>query len=60
MGKYSKLIGTIVGALFGIGAAMGFLPAEIIAQQPEIIAALGTLGSAIGTFFAPKNTPPSV
>jgi len=55
MGKYSKLIGTIVGGLISMGVAVGFLPADLAEQSPEIIAAIGTLGSAIGTFFAPKN-----
>lgn len=55
MSKYSKLIATIVGGAISIGVAVGVLPAELIDQSPEIIAAIGTLGSAIATFLAPKN-----
>lgn len=55
MKKYSKLIGTIVGAIISVGVSVGLLPAELLASSPEIIAALVTLGSAVGVFLAPKN-----
>lgn len=55
MGKYSKLIGTLIGGVIGIGITLGFLPEEFAEKQSEIIAAVTLLTGLIGTFFAPKN-----
>jgi len=41
-----------------MGVAVGFLPEGLLAQSPEIIAAIVTLGGAVGTYFAPKNAAP--
>jgi len=53
MSKYSKAIGSVLGALIGIGVTLGFLPADM--QSPENIAAIMTVVTLIGTFFAPAN-----
>jgi len=53
MGKYSKAIGTVIGALIGLGVSLGFLPESF--QSPEVIGAITTITGLIGTIFAPKN-----
>jgi hypothetical protein len=54
MGNYSKLIGSIVGGVFGLLATFG-LPVEW--ATPEIQGAIVTGMSAIFTFIFPANTP---
>jgi hypothetical protein len=54
-GKYSKLIGAVVGAVAGIVVAVlsTFAGIEV---PPETVAAItGPLGSMLGTFFARPN-----
>lgn len=53
MARYSKLIGTIVGGLLGFAVSLGFLPEGFDTQT--VTAAVVTVASAIGAFFAPKN-----
>ena len=53
MKKYSKAIGTIVGALLSLLVSFGILPADI--QTPEAISAITTIGGLIGTIFFPAN-----
>lgn len=53
MGNYSKLIGSIVGAAIGFGAAKGFLPAGW--DTPDMIAAVTGFVSAIFTWAFPAN-----
>ncbi len=53
MGNYSKLIGSIVGGLIGLGVSKGLLPAE--ANTPEIIGAVTTLFAAVSTYLFPAN-----
>lgn len=52
MMKYSKLIGSVVGALVGIAAAFGL---NVEAFTPEVQASLIVVLTAIGTFIAPAN-----
>lgn len=54
MGNYSKLIGSIVGAVAGAGVAFGILPEEL--ATAELQASVVALISAIATYFAPANT----
>ena len=53
MGKYSKLIGMVVGSVLGILVALGLMPEDL--NTPELQAAVVTVAGAIGTYFAPKN-----
>ncbi len=53
MGNYSKLIGSVVGALAGIGAAFGL--SEVL-TSPEMQAALVVVATGLFTYFFPKNT----
>lgn len=57
MGNYSKLIGSIVGGLVGLGVSIGLLPDSV--NDPEIIGAITVLFSAIATYAFPANVPPS-
>jgi hypothetical protein len=52
MKKYSKLIGSVIGALLGIGAAFGI---NIEAFTPEFQASLIVVLTAIGTYISPAN-----
>jgi hypothetical protein len=52
MKKYSKLVGSVVGALVGIAAAFGL---NVEAFTPEVQASLIVVLTAIGTFMAPAN-----
>jgi hypothetical protein len=49
---YSKLLGTIIGALVGVAAALGF---NVEAITPDVQAAIVTVFAAAGTYFAPGN-----
>ena len=53
MGRYSKLIGSVIGALVGIAAAFGI---NVEAFTPEIQASLIVVLTAIGTYISPSNT----
>ena len=53
MGNYSKLIGSIVGAIIGFGAAKGFLPAGF--DTPDMVAGATAFVSAIFTWAFPAN-----
>jgi len=55
MGNYSKLIGSIVGGLLGLGVSKGILPAEL--ATPEIVAAITALFAAVATYLFPANKP---
>jgi uncharacterized membrane protein YgaE (UPF0421/DUF939 family) len=52
MGKYSKLLGTIIGAILGVLAALGF---NVEVFTPEVQAAIVTVFAAGGTYLAPGN-----
>ncbi len=51
--EFSKLWGSLIGGVIGIGISKFGLPAEF--GSPEIVGALTTLVAAAGTFFAPAN-----
>jgi len=51
--EYSKLWGSLIGGVIGIGISKFGLPAEF--GSPEIVGALTALVSAIGTWLAPPN-----
>jgi hypothetical protein len=53
MGRYSKLIGSVIGALVGVAAAFGI---NVEAFTPEIQASLIVVLTAIGTYISPSNT----
>ncbi|WP_420415935.1 hypothetical protein [Marinovum algicola] len=54
MKNYSKLFGSIIGGLIGLGVSKGVIPAE--AQDPEVVAALTTLVcAAVATWAFPAN-----
>ncbi|MCP4070273.1 MAG: hypothetical protein GY742_00860 [Hyphomicrobiales bacterium] len=53
MGKYNKLIGSIVGAVTGFGVAKGFLPDTW--NTPDTVAAFTAVISAIFTWIFPAN-----
>lgn len=53
MKNYSKLIGSVIGALVGIAAAFGF---NVEAFTLELQASLIVVLTAIGTYIAPANT----
>ena len=52
MGRYSKLAGTIIGAILGVLAALGF---NVEVFTPEVQAAIVTVFAAGGTYLAPGN-----
>ena len=52
MKKYSKLIGSVIGALLGIGAAFGI---NVEAFTPEFQESLIVVLTAIGTYISPAN-----
>jgi hypothetical protein len=52
MMKYSKLIGSVVGALVGMATAFGL---DVEAFTPEVQASLIVVLTAIGTFIFPAN-----
>ena len=51
--EYSKIWGSLIGGVIGIGISKFGLPAEF--GSPEIVGALTALVSAIGTWLAPPN-----
>lgn len=54
MTNYNKLIGSIVGGVLGLLVAKFGLPAGL--ADPALVDAISAIiGSALGTFFAPKN-----
>jgi hypothetical protein len=53
LGNYSKLIGSLVGGLFGMLVSFGIMPTEW--ATPEIQASIVTLLSAVFTFLFPAN-----
>jgi len=55
MGNYSKLIGSLVGGIFGFAVARLALPADL--ATPEIQGAVTILVGAVFTFIFPKNQP---
>ena len=60
MANYSKLIGSIIGGLVGLGLAWG-LPLEWATQemQEALNMLLTPLASALGTYLAPANVKPA-
>ena len=54
MTNYSKLIGSIIGALVPFGAIFGLDLSWT--QDPQVQAVLVAFGSWLGTYFAPANT----
>lgn len=55
LGNYSKVIGSIVGALAGALVSFGLLPAEL--ATPEIQAGVIAILSAVATYAFPANKP---
>lgn len=55
MGNWSKLIGSVVGAVIGFAVSRGLLPAEF--GTPEIIAGVTALFATLATALAPANKP---
>ena len=51
--NYSKLFGSIIGGVLGIGVSKLGLPAEM--NSPDMVAAITMLLSAIATYLAPAN-----
>ncbi len=51
--KYSKLLGSLIGAAAGALVSFGVLPEEL--ASPEIQASVVALGAAILTYFFPAN-----
>lgn len=54
-GNYSKLVGSAVGAIFGILVSKFALPAEY--ASPEIQASVTVLLTAVVTYLFPANKP---
>lgn len=52
-GNFSKLIGSLVGGVIGVGVSKFGLPAEV--ATPEIQGAITVLLSALATFLFPAN-----
>lgn len=50
---HSKLIGSIVGGLIGLGVSKFGLPAEW--ASPEMVSAVTLIFSAVATYAFPKN-----
>lgn len=55
MANYSKLFGSILGSVLGIGVSKGVLPAEW--ATPDVQAAIMVLLSAAAVYFFPANKP---
>jgi high-affinity Fe2+/Pb2+ permease len=55
MGNYSKVIGSVVGAVLGFAVSKFGFPADF--ATPEVVAGVTALFSAIATYFFPQNTP---
>lgn len=53
MANFSKLIGSIVGALLGVGVSKYGLPPEL--ASPEVVGAIVGVIAALGTYIAPAN-----
>jgi hypothetical protein len=53
MMNYSKLLGSLVGGVLGIGVSKFGLPSEM--ASPDIVASIVTVLSALATFLAPAN-----
>ena len=53
MGNYSKLIGSVVGAVAGLLVSFGILPESL--ATPEVQASVVGLLSTVATFFFPAN-----
>lgn len=53
MQKYSKAIGSVIGAAVTVGAVLGLDLSWM--QAPAVTEVLVMLGGLIGTYFAPKN-----
>jgi lysozyme family protein len=58
IGRYSKLIGSLLGALSAWAVAQGLIPDGLF--PPAQVEALATLlGAMVGTYLAPANTAPA-
>ena len=55
MKNYSKLIGSVVGAVIGLAAAFGL---DVEWMTPEVQGALVSVLAIVGTFVAPSNKKP--
>lgn len=55
LGNYSKIVGSLVGGLFGVMVANFGLPAEW--ATPEIQSAVTVIMSAVFTYMFPANMP---
>lgn len=53
LGNYSKIVGSIVGALAGALVSFGILPDQL--ATPEIQTSVVGILSAVFTFFFPAN-----
>ena len=53
LGNYSKIVGSIVGALAGALVSFGILPDQL--ATPEIQTSIVGILSAVFTFFFPAN-----
>lgn len=53
MGNYSKLFGSVIGGLLGLGVSKFGLPAEM--ASPEVVGGLTTLAAAVVTWAFPAN-----
>lgn len=53
MGNYSKLIGSIVGALAGAAVSFGILPESL--ATPELQASVVAVLAAVATYLFPAN-----
>lgn len=56
-GNYSKLLGSVVGSIFGIAVAANALPAEL--ATPEIQGAVVALITGVVTYAFPANKKPT-
>lgn len=55
MGNYSKVIGSIVGAVIGFAVSKGFLPSDL--GTPEVVGGVTAIFAAVATYFFPANKP---
>ena len=53
MRLYSKLFGSIIGGVVGLGVSVGIVPETF--STPEIIGAITVLFAAVATWLAPAN-----